>query len=97
MRTELDTMRLDFTYRSQAENLETAAIGQDGSGPIYKAVQTARRANDVQPGADVEMICISKNDLCPHLAQFSRVNCLHTALCADRHEYGRIHYSMRSG
>jgi hypothetical protein len=41
------------------------------------------------------MVCIAEDDLCPHLAQFARVNRLHAPLRAHGHENRRVHDAMR--
>ena len=41
MRTEFDAMRLDFADFGEAENLKTAAVGEDGHVPIHELVQAA--------------------------------------------------------
>ena len=68
-----------------------------GPAPIDEPVQPARGADDVQPGADVEVIGIAEDDLGAHLAQLARVNRLDAALRADGHEDRRIHDAMRRG
>ena len=52
VRTELDAVRLDFSNFGQAENLESAAVGQDRVGPVDEFVQAAGRANDFDAGPD---------------------------------------------
>ena len=95
VRTEFDAMGLDFANGGQAEDLEPAAVGQDGRRPIDKAVEAAGGADDVQARADVEVVGVAENDLAAHLAQLARVNRLDAALGAHRHEYRRINHTVR--
>ena len=88
-------MRLYLADGRQAEHLEPAAIGQDRPLPINEPVQPARGADDIEPGADVEVIGIAEDDLSAHLAQLARVNRLNASLRADGHKDRRIHDSMR--
>ena len=95
MRAKLDAMRLNFANGCKAENLEPTAIGQNGTGPIDESMQTTRAAEDVEPGADREVIGVAQDDLSAHLAQFARVNGFDAALSAHRHEDRGINGSMR--
>ena len=90
MGAEFDALRFDFANLCQAEDLETAAVGENWPGPVDELMQTARSLNDVQAGPDEEMIGIAENDLRAHLAQFAWIKGLDAALRADRHEHGRI-------
>src|SRR5438105_2510508 len=97
MGSELHPMSLDFANSRQAENLESATVGQDGSRPIDEGVQAAGSTDNVHAGANVEMIGVTQNYLCAHFAQFARVERLDTALRAHGHEDGRIHNAMSCG
>jgi hypothetical protein len=65
--------------------------------PIHELVQTAGGANDVEAGAQVEMISVTENDLRAHLVKFTRVERLDTGLRADGHEHGRLDDAARGG
>ena len=60
-------------------------------------MQSARGADDVQPRPEIEMIGVPQDDLGAHLIQFARVQRFHAGLCAHRHEYRRIHHTVRGG
>src|SRR4029077_9451769 len=60
VRTELHAMRLDLADLRQAEDLEPAAVGEDGQGPVHEAMQSTGGADDVEAGAEIEMIGIAQ-------------------------------------
>ena len=71
MRAKLDAVRHNFADFCQAENLEPAAVREDGLVPVDESVQPAGGADDVEAGTDVEMVGVAENDLCAHLDQFT--------------------------
>ena len=97
MRAELDAVRFDFANLRQAEDLESAAVGQDWMRPVDEFVQPAGVANDVKTRADVKVIRVAENDFGAHLDQFARVERLDAALSADGHEHRRVNDATRSG
>src|SRR6266545_2235657 len=97
MRTEFDSVLLDLADFRQAEDLESAAIGENRRGPVDEPVQPARGADDVETGADVEVIGVAEDDLRAHLAQLARVNRLDAALRADGHVQRGVHDAARRG
>ena len=60
-------------------------------------MQPTRRADDVEAGADIEVIGVAEDDLRAHLAQLARVNRLDAALRADGHVHRRVHDAVRRG
>ena len=97
VRTEFHTVRLHFADLGEAEDLEPAAVGEDGLLPIHEGVQAAGELDDVHAGADVEMIGVAEDDLRIHLQQFTGVERLHAGLRAHGHENGRIDDAMGGG
>ena len=67
-------------------HLKAAAVGENRLFPIHELVQSTSGADDVESGADVEMVGVAEDDLRAHLVEFARVNRLHAALRADGHE-----------
>jgi hypothetical protein len=60
-------------------------------------MQPARRADDIHPRPQVEVIRIAQNDLRPHLQQFTRIDGLHARLRPHRHKNRRLNDTMRRG
>ena len=46
----------------EAEDLETAAIGEDGAGPIHEAVDAAHLLDEVVARAQVEVVGVHEQD-----------------------------------
>ena len=91
VRSELYAFFRNFTELRKRENLETAAIRQNGSVPIKEFVDTAHIVNNVIARTNVEMICVGKLDL---TADVVKVLCGNTALngCGSTnvHKNGRL-------
>ena len=62
MRGEGAAVRRQFADGGQGENLEAAAICQDGTVPVFEPMQAARLAEGVQTGPQIEMIGIPQDD-----------------------------------
>src|ERR1035437_1012100 len=97
MRTKFDAVFLHLANFCEAENLKTAAVSENRQIPIHEFVQSARGADDVESGTQVEMISVAENDLRAHLVEFTRVERLDAGLRADGHEHGRLDDAVRSG
>ncbi len=95
MGPEFDAMRLYLSNRRQAENLEPATIGEDWSSPANEWMQPARSADNIQAGANIEVIGVAEDDLSAHLAQFAGIQSFDAALRSDGHEDRGIHDSVR--
>lgn len=59
----------DLPQPGQREHLETPAVGKYWPPPPHEFVQPALPGDQLLPGTDVEMIGISKYDLCPELVK----------------------------
>src|SRR5204863_5886833 len=90
MRAKLDAVRFDFANFGEAEDLEAAAVSEDGAGAIDELMQTARGLDDLQAGPDEQMVGVAQNDLGAHLAQLAWIKRFDAALRADRHKDRRI-------
>ena len=63
MRAEFNAFVIDFPQAGQAENLETAAVGQNSPVPVHETVQPAHLADDIDPRPEVEVIGIGEYHL----------------------------------
>ena len=71
----------------QREDLETAAVGEDGAVPTVELVKATGTLNDVHARAQVQVIGIAQNDLrLDVLAQLGHVNRLNSTHRSHRHE-----------
>ena len=87
-------MRLDLPDFGETEDLKTSAVGQDRQGPIDKLMQAARRFDDLQSGADIQMVGVAEDNLSPHFQQFTRIERLDAALRPNGHKHGSIDDAM---
>ena len=86
MRTERHAFLRDLAQVAEAEDLEPAAVRQDGAVPVHELVQAAGLADEVHARAQEEMIRIRENDARAEIAQLIRRDALDGRLRADRHE-----------
>lgn len=86
MGTEFHAMGLDFADFGEAEDLETAAVREDGQGPVHESMETAGGLDDLHARADGEVVGVAEENLRAHFEQFAGVQSLDTGLGADRHE-----------
>ena len=90
MGPERNTFFSDFAHLAQAEDLETAAVGQDSLFPVHEFMQSSRFFDQVVTGPQEQVIRIAENDLGAHIVEFFRRQRLDRRLRADRHEHGRL-------
>ncbi|SRR5579871_3269922 len=63
MGSEGDSFFGDAAQVVEAENLETARVRQNRTGPAHELVQSAKAANQFMPRTQIEMVGISQNNL----------------------------------
>ena len=95
MGAECHAFFADFAEIVQTKNLEAAGIGENGSIPRHKPVQSAHLPNCVDSWTQIEMVGIGEQNLD---AEFLYTSC-ETPLTSKRsnwHENGRLDFSMGS-
>jgi hypothetical protein len=97
MRAEFHAVGLDLADFGEAEDLEPAAVRENGAFPVHELVQAAGGPDDVESRAEVEMIGVAEDDLGAHFAEFARVEGLDAGLGANGHEHGGVHDPMGGG
>ena len=84
---EGDAVFGDFAEVREAEDLETAGIGEDGPGPGHEAVQAAELTDEFVAGAEEEVVSVAEDDrgaqVFPKVALSEAFD---GALSADGHE-----------
>jgi len=91
MGLKLSAVFRNFAHRCEAENLITAAVGQNRPVPPDKMMQAAQLANQLRARPQVEMVRIREHDLATEFLQIFRQHRFHRALRADRHKGGSFH------
>ena len=80
---------------AEAEDLESAAVGQNGAGPVHEPVQPSQIGDQAVSRPQIEMVRVAEDDVRPEVADLLRRQPLHGALRADRHEGRRSHIAVR--
>ena len=88
-----------FLYPAQfgeAENLKSAAVCEYRLVPVHELMQTAQLVDDFVAGANVQMICVAKLDLCFKLGfKVDRGNAaLYRRACANVHKHRGLYRSV---
>ncbi len=70
----------------EREDLEPAAVGQDGAVPVHEPVQPAKGLDHLAPGPQVEVVGVAQDDLGAGGRKLLGRHRLDRAERADRHE-----------
>ena len=98
MALEGHALFLNLPDAGQGKDLEAAAVGQDGPVPRGEGVEAAGPAQDVEAGAQVEMVCVAQDDLgLDVFFEFFMENALHGADGPHRHEDGGVDRTVVGG
>ena len=62
----------NFRQVLQAENLETATVGENRPLPVHEPVQTAETADKFMTGPEIEVVGVAEDDLRPDFDQILR-------------------------
>jgi hypothetical protein len=84
--TKGDAVRIDLPVGGQAEYLVPARIGEDGTIPLHKRMQTAKATNQLVTRPQIEMVCIGEDELGARFVQITRLQRLDVGQRADRRE-----------
>ena len=63
MGTEPDALVRDLAQLRQTVNLKAARVAEHGSRPTHESMQTAHAPDRFMSRAQIQMVCIPKNDL----------------------------------
>ena len=89
MGLEGDAFLLDFSLAAQGIDLVAAAVRENGAFPAHEFMQSARLAEDLGAGAEVEVVSVAQDDLgFDVLCQFMLVDGAHGAMGSHGHEDG---------
>ena len=96
MRPERDAFLRNFAETGETENLETAAIGQNGAVPIHKLMQAAHFPDNIYSRPEVEVVVIGQDHTDIDLFKLAGSNGFNGGLAADRHKDGGFHRAVGS-
>ena len=54
---------VDLAHVGEAEDLEAAAVGEDGAVPVHEAVQAAQLGDELVAGPQGEVVGVAEDDL----------------------------------
>lgn len=81
----------DLAAVGEAVDLVAAAVSQEGAVPLHELVESAGGFHYLHAGAEVEVVGVAENDLCPHLfPELPLVDALDGTQGAYGHEDGRL-------
>ena len=86
MRFEGDSVSVDFACTCQRENLKTARVGQDRTGPLHKLMQAAHLGHQTFSGAEEQVVGVCQHQLSSQFIELGWGNSFHRCLGADRSE-----------
>ena len=95
VRAEAYAFFFHLAQLAQAEDLETAGVGEQGPVPAHELVQPAQLAHQLVPRPKVQVIGISQNDLRAQVFQDVLRDRFDSSGRADRHECRRFHAAVR--
>ena len=79
---------------AQADQLEAAAVGEDGAVPAHECVQAAGALDEVDARSQREVVRVAEQDVGAACAHLVRVERLDRGVGAHRHEGGRPHLAV---
>lgn len=88
VRAEHHMVVRQFTKRVQAEDLKSAAVGQNRAVPLHEGMQIPEAGHDLLPRPQGEVIRVGEDHLRPDLAELVGPDPLDGSARADRHETG---------
>ena len=95
MRAKRDAFFADLAQLAEAEDLESAGVGEHGAIPRHEAVESAKLADVLVSGPQIEMVSVAENDLGAQFFEDVLGNGLHCGDGANGHEDRRFDLAMR--
>ena len=93
---EVGALLGELAVVAEAENLEAAAVGEDGAVPAVELVQSARPGDYVHPGTQIQVVGVAQDYLGVHgIVQLVRVHGLYRADGAHGHKDGGEDLAVR--
>ena len=94
-RVERDAVGVGLHHVVEAEQLESARIGEHGTVVVHELLHAAGLLDNVDARAHVQVIRVREHHLAVELAQLRRGDALHRGVRANGHEHGGMHRAMR--
>jgi len=91
---EMHALLGDPPQGAEAEDLEPAAVGEDGAVPVHEPVETPVVPDQLVARTQVEVVGVAEDDLGPRLLEPRRGHGLDGSLRPHGHEDGRAHLAV---
>ncbi len=93
-RCECDAILGDLAQIAERKHLKAAGVREDGFIPAHETVQAAVCADRLQPWTQPQVEGVAEDDLRVHFLELARLNRLHCAVSAHRHEDRRFDHAV---
>ena len=97
MGAKLNSFFGNLAQFSQAEYLKTTGIGQNGTIPGHKTMQTTELFHQPVSRPQVEVVGIGQDDLSPDFPQITRTHRLYRGVSTHRHKDRCLDQTMCGG
>jgi len=97
MRTERDAFFAHFSKLVEAEDLESAGVGQNRAVPRHEAVQAAESADLLYARPQIKVISIAQENLNTEFFEDVLRHGFHGSLCSNGHKDRGFDFPMRRG
>ena len=95
-RLEVHSISIGLHHVVEAEQLETARVGEHGAVVIHELLHATRLFDDIDAGTHVQVIGVRKHNLGVQLVKTARRDALDRSMRTDGHEHGRREVAVRS-
>ena len=96
-RFEADPVAVDLRGIAEAEDLETAGIGENGPIPAHELVQPTRTRHHTRARPEIQVIGVRQDNAGARLRELPRRQGFDRRPCAHRHEAGSLHHTVGRG
>src|SRR3977135_2530638 len=96
MRLKAHSLVRHLAQFGETENLKSATVRQNGSGPSGEPVQSTHLSHDLMPGPQIKVVALVQQETEAELLQVGWINSLYRPQRPNRDEGRRIHLAMGS-
>ena len=94
MRLKAHSLVRHLAQFGEAENLKSATVRQDGSGPPCEPVQSTHLSHDLMPRPQIQVVGVVQDETKAELLQVGWINPLYRPQRTNRDEGRRIDLAM---
>ena len=94
VRLKRHALLFNFAELGKTIHLKPARVGQHTAAPIHKLMDAAHVLQDFCRRAQIQVVRVGKQTLCPGVFQIFARECFDTRLRGYGHKYGRMHRAV---